>query len=328
MPDQTMCVNASLREVSLAAVDLADRSLAVTAGRDTRALERSIARCGLLNPLLLAPRQHGTGYRVVCGVLRAQALAALGRTTCTARVAGSDVPESLLLLVALSDNAAHRRCNAVEKARAAALLMAHYPESEAVRLCAELTGVPPTMTACRQYRDLAAADARLHELLLAEQVTIDTAFALCAMTHEDRACFMRLFSIARFSARKQDEIVEMCADISRRDAVPLRHALEHPDVRHCMEAPSAGNAAQTAEQVRRCLRLQRFPRLAQRERKVQETIRRLRMPAGITLEPPPYFEGGRWRCVVQVAAPGDVRAAAGELALLAGRAELAELLRE
>lgn len=318
----------SLHEIRLADIDVTDRSLSVTAGRDTKTLEHSINLCGMLNPPLLAPRRQGTGCRVVCGVLRLRAFAALGFASCTARIAAGNAAEPELLLAALCDNAAHRRYNDVEKARAAALLAAHYPEDDAVRLCAELTGTPPKRTVFAQYRKLAHADERLHELLLNDRITFETAVALCGMEQEDRDCFARLFDVLHFSASKQLELIEMCRDIGRRDGVAVRHALLHQEVRRVVKSLPDGNTAQAAEQVRRCLRRQRFPRLVQRERMVGDMLKRLSLPAGIAIEPPPYFEGNRWRVIATATCAEEIWRASAVLARLAETPEFRALFQE
>ncbi|MCX8043509.1 MAG: ParB N-terminal domain-containing protein [Desulfobacterota bacterium] len=310
------------------AVDLQDTSVSVTAGRETGALEASIRTIGVLNPPLLARKREGEGYRVVCGMLRMKAVAACGATSFRAQVAAADTDEQVLVLASLADNVPHRVFNPVEHARAAALLAGTFPDHMALRVWNELLGMPRAYAVFDQYRKIAGAGETVHALMLQGSITVDTAFALVRMAHEDRACFCDLFSQLHFSARKQAEILEYCDDISRRDGITLHEVLERSGVLKALRCDMHGKDGQRAEQIRRSIKLLRFPRLAAKERSVHELIRSMKLPPTITFEPPPFFEGDTWRLNVRVTSDRDMRDAAARLAEIAEHPGLKKLLEE
>jgi hypothetical protein len=68
--------------------------------------------------------------------------------------------------------------------------------------------------------------------------------------------------------------------------------------------------SQKGDQVRARLRKIRFPRLSQREEKYLQQSKKLDLPSGIQLVPPPFFEGQTFRLQIEF----DNREALGDKA--------------
>jgi len=303
--------------VSIENIDWQDQSLSITAGRDTKLLEASIARCGLVQPLILAPKRDGRGYRIVCGMLRVKALIACGIPECEARVVASSVSEEQLALAALYDNVPHRDFNAIEKARGAALLARVFPPAVALQLGTELLSLPATRDALRRYLELAQAEELIQNLVLQGAVSVEIACALMRMEAHDREHFISLFSRLHFSSSKQAEILDFCADISRRDNVAISWVLSTPPIAELLSNVQKQNAAQIAEQVRQHIRALRFPNLTASEQRFRELRNELRLPSTIMLEPPPFFEGTEVRLSFRVRSTDELRTLAHHVAALA-----------
>jgi hypothetical protein len=92
------------------------------------------------------------------------------------------------------------------------------------------------------------------------------------------------------SASKQEEIFAHCNDIALRDEISCREILNDPAIRQILEQEKL-TRSQKGDQVRSWLRKKRFPRLSQREEKFLQQSKKLHLPSGVQLVPPPFFEG-------------------------------------
>jgi ParB-like chromosome segregation protein Spo0J len=317
----------TMQDISLDAVNLLDRSFVVTAGRDARLLEQSIARIGIINSPLLAGTSPAGGFRVVCGFLRVQALAALGVKTFMARVADPAIGEEQLLLASLYDNLSHRQLNPVEQAGAVQRLSGFFPGEEVARRYLPLLGLPPNGRALHRCLALARADAAVLEQLLQGRITERIAAELAGMPQDDRRAFLELFSHVHLSASKQAELIEYCADITRRDGVGLRDVLQHAEVITILEN-EARDPVRKGEQVRQWIKKKRFPRLNRREDKFAAAQKKLQLPRNMQLSPPPFFEGATYRLHIEINTPEDLGAAATALQGLARSGLMHGLLEE
>lgn len=327
MPGIEKCLIAEPVHVQCSEIDLQDFSLSVTAGRETAALEASLRAVGMINPPLFARKRKGEGYRVVCGMLRIKAARASGMTSFAARVAAADTDEQVLVLTSLADNASHRVFNPVEHARAAALLAETFPDDEALRLWNQLLGMPRARVVFDRYKKIAYAGETLHALLLKGAITVDTAFILIQMEDDDRAGLCDLFSRLHFSARAQAEILEYCDDICRRDGIAPGAVLEKAGVPELLGTATPTTRAAVAERVRKRITELRFPHRTDREHRVREALKKLRLPPTLRIEPPPYFEGDNWTLMLQVSSPYAVRDAAARLEDLASNPTFSELFQ-
>src|SRR5262245_42252216 len=106
------------RQVALTEIALDDRTFIVTYRPEMHALQRSIARVGVLTPLHLRQPSDQVPLQVVCGSKRLLACHRTGHTSVPALVYGAaELSEPQAFLLALHDNLGCRLLNAIEKAR-------------------------------------------------------------------------------------------------------------------------------------------------------------------------------------------------------------------
>src|SRR5919198_5974028 len=114
------------RHVPLTEIALDDHTFIVTYRPEMQALQRSVARVGVLTPLHLRQPSDQAPLQVVCGSKRLLACQQTGHTGVPALVYNAiELPEQQAFLLALYDNLGCRTFNAVEKGRILLCLQQH-----------------------------------------------------------------------------------------------------------------------------------------------------------------------------------------------------------
>jgi hypothetical protein len=234
---------------------------------------------------------------------------ACGWQEITACVIASGTCQRKLFLLGLYDNLAHRVFNSIEQAHAAAKLLSYFTEEEIIRDYLPLMGLHPSCKAFDHLRCLAALEPAMKDAVVNGTIPEAVAIKLADREDEDRKAFMDLISQVHLSVSKQEEILAYCNDIARRDGVSYREIFYDSTVRRILEQEKLPRS-QKGDQVRARLKKIRFPRLSQREEKYLQQSKKLHLPSGIQLVPPPFFEGQTFRLQIEF----DDREALGDKA--------------
>jgi ParB-like chromosome segregation protein Spo0J len=313
--------------VSLNDIDLHDLSFIITAGRGSEAIARSVQQVGLLQPPLLVFGGAKKTYRIVCGFLRIQAIAALGWQDVPAKICDPKTDERQLLLCALHDNLSHRVCNPVERAYAVERLFAFFPREDILANWQPLLGLPPTGRALEDPLLLARLDADIQESVHQGGLSEKNALRLSALEQDDRRALFKLMCRVHLSSSKQAELIENCCDLARRDAVSLRQIVNHEDIAAILGHEKL-NLSQKGDQLRQWVRKRRFPGLTRSEQRFAAAHKKLHLPRGIELFSPPFFEGDTYRVEIEFTTAGALDKAGDEIKRLAHNPVLKELLEE
>jgi ParB/RepB/Spo0J family partition protein len=316
-----------LLTVALSDIDVNDRRFVVTEGRDIAALQGSIAACGLLQPLCLWRPRPEDGYVIVCGSLRLQAACNLGLQQVEARVFDPAAGQAALLACALQDNLGHRVFNPVETAQALQRLLACLSRAEIIEQWLPRFGLSPSARTLERCLRLCTLEHEVRAALIAGDLTEASALRLSAYAADDRLAVFALMRQLHLSAGKQAELLECLEDLARRDAVPLREAAAAGDIVQVCRDERCSRVQKTG-QVRRMLRLRRFPRLSAAEARFDAAIKELRMGQGIRITPPANFEGRLFRAEIDFSSADELRLRAGALMDAARQQACERLLAE
>jgi hypothetical protein len=284
------------RHVPLTEIALDDHTFIVTYRPEMQALQRSVARVGVLTPLHLRQSSDQAPLQVVCGSKRLLAGQQTGHTGVPALVySAAELSAQQAFLLALHDNLGCRALNAVEKGRIL-LRLRHFgyqPEALLQEYCAVLD-LPPRVETLAAYSRLAVLEDSLQAAVVEGALPLETALWIDTYTAEDRQALLDLFTSLKVGSNRARELATYIDEICQRDACTpagLLHALGVPAIL----AAAQLSGPQKLESVRRVLRQARFPQLSAYEQRFQEAARRLRLPPQISLRPPPYFEGQQYQ---------------------------------
>ena len=232
-----------------------------------------------------------------------------------------------LLQRSLWDNLSHRQLHCVEQAGAIIRLLKLLP---AATVCADWLprfNLRPTQGTLRRMQQIAELPPDIMQLLSKDCITERTALLL---TEADDGLAMALAPVLRAiqaSASRQREIVQFCRDMTRRDQVTATDLLQRIDAsKICNDAQLS--PGKRAERVWQRLRAVRFPHLTMRETRFADLRQQLRLPKGMRLEHPPFFEGGGYRLTIALNETQVLPQQADEIARLLHDPTLDMILRD
>jgi ParB family transcriptional regulator, chromosome partitioning protein len=278
----------TLDTIPLAEIRPGDDRFRITRSTGQGVLEASIARLGLLTPVLV--RSGEPGAILVSGHRRAAACTALGWTRIPARVLPPDAPEYECACRAVGENSLARPLSPLETARALVLLDRCHPDGFAPPEDVAALGLPAAPAVRERLKGLVRLPAEVQSGIEEEAIAFPTACELGALDPAQATAVAGLLRRLGAGLNKQREILQLVLEISRRDGTPLRKVVSDPLLLSAMES-AGGDSNRVTQSVRRFLRRRRFPAIDAAERKFEGLRRTLALGDGLRLDPPRDFEG-------------------------------------
>lgn len=284
-------MNYTLKTIEISSICMEDKKFLISTDTHINLLEKSIKSIGLLNPPYLYFDTKKQYYSIVCGYRRIAACKACGWEKISSYIIDAEMKDSEIFLLALYDNLAHRMLNTVELAHATTKLLTYFSEETVIRDYLPLMGLHPTFKTLEHLRALAGLEAEIQCAVANGMLAEALAVKLAQRDIEDRRAFMALLAQVHLSAGKQEEVFAYCSDISVRDSVSYQDIFKASEIQEILNQEKI-NRTQKGDRVRSYLRKMRFPQLTQREKMFALKLKKLRLPSGVQLTPPPFFEGG------------------------------------
>ena len=287
-----------LKTVPIQSINLEDKTFVTATGANTDLLQRSIEKAGLLNPPYLSHVLSGDYYRIVCGYLRIKACIALGWRELPARIIAPDSDGKDIFLISLYDNLSHRAFNAIEQAAITIRLLKNYQPEQVIKEYLPLLGLPPTAKTLDTMCSLAALEPEVQNAVVQGNLAEAVAIKLAHCNQEDRLSFFELFSQIHLSASKQEEIFASCLDIAVRNGISCKAVVRDEAIQEIVALDKL-TVSQKGDRIRAVLKKRRSPHLSQSEEKFLHLSKKLHLPEGVQLSPPPFFEGGSFRLQIE-----------------------------
>jgi ParB family chromosome partitioning protein len=167
-----------------------------------------------------------------------------------------------------------------------------------IRNYLSLMGLHPNFKTLDKLRHLAALQPAMQDAVVHGTIPETVAAKLADRVSEDQEAFLQLLSQVHLSASKQDEILNCFIDIALRDGISYQEILNDAEMRRILKQDKL-TRSQKGDQMRSRLRKMRFPRLSQREDQFLEQKKKLHLPPGVQLLPPPFYEGQTFRLQIE-----------------------------
>jgi hypothetical protein len=282
----------------------------------------------VLTPVHLRQVSDRTQLQVVCGSKRLRACQQAGGTTIPALVYSmAELADEPAFLLAVYDNLGCRPLNAIEKARILLRLRDAFGYPAPV-LCTEfcpLLDLPPHAETLAAYCTLATLEDALQAGVVEGSLPVDTAVWIGQHAAEDRQALLRLFTGLKLGSNRAREFATTIEEICQRDACRPAALLNTLGVFPILAAPQLAGP-QKIERLRRVLHTARYPRFSSHEQQFQDALRRLRLPAQVSLRPPPYFEAQQYQVTFGFATRQELQQYAQRLLEAAAQTTLDDLL--
>lgn len=256
---------------------------------DLRPLSLSIKKVGLINPPIVREDEQGK-VDIVAGFRRIEVLKSLGRQDVPCKVLPASVSPLECLLLNLYDNLTARTLNDVEKGMVLNRLKRFVSQDSLVGYYMPLLDLPPRISILTYYTALEELEPPLKRGVAERRFSPQTVRALHDRDHRDKIALAEWITEFNLNFNQQKQFIELIDDLSTINEVGISDLMVQ-DVQLEMFRDEKNNPPQRAKMILDYLRRRRFPRLSQTEKNFQERVSRLRLPKGVGIHHPPYFEG-------------------------------------
>ncbi len=282
-----------ITRVGLAEIDTGDRLYRISTDKPIEGLVDSISHTGLINPPFLI-RSGGTAYRVVSGFRRISACSRLGWKAVPARLFPRGCSEAEVMALAVADNAQHRELDLVEKARAVRKLSRFFENDRDLAGFGKSLGLSLSVDLVEKLRRIDRLSGKIKDSILSGAVPFTIALELEGLDREDAEAVSLLFDEIRPSLSQQREMLSFAKDIAGFEDRSIRDVIEEGEI---MEIRDSGKTdrKKKLDRIRHVLKKRRYPALSRFEHLFTGRVKLLGLPDGVSLEPPPDFEGEEFR---------------------------------
>lgn len=278
--------------VNLSEVDWTPGPCCMSFGFDLNPLVRSIVKVGLLNPPFVAREDKGR-VEVVAGYRRLMALKSLGwdRVRCWDV---SDLSTIERLHLNFYDNLATRDFNQVEISMVFRRLAAHLPKEEIVENVMPLLGLEPHEPILDVYLAADGLENPIKSALAAQTLSLRTVKALLDTDPDTRLALFQWISNLKLNMNQQLQLIDYTVDICEKEKKRADALFGEEAFVSILEDQKA-NPPQKAKQVLELLRARRYPLLMHSEKLFRRQVTCLRLPNGVSIKHPPFFEDPYYR---------------------------------
>lgn len=267
-------------------------------GFDPGRYAQSLEQIGLVNTPLLIKNSDGE-IDIISGFRRIQAVKVLKWDKIPCRI----LPEATLsslecLLLNLHDNLSIRRLNIVEKGMLLSRLVEHLPDSEIIKRYMPLLDLPSHEETFRLYvRIEEELDVEQKNYLASERLTFQAAKMLLEADPGSRSSICGVISNLKLNSNQQRQFIDYIIDISSISGTPVPDLINKGHIKKICSDQNL-NTPQKGRAVLRFLRGRRLPSLTTAESAFKEIISGLKLPDGVKIESPRFFEDSHYKLEV------------------------------
>ena len=285
----------------------------------------SIKTIGLLQPIIVARQEQG--YVVLAGHRRAAAYLALGYGSITARILPQEASGIEKAIVAVSDNSFQRQLNLVEQARAVRILEKAGRRANNLEKLAAGSGLSVNGEMIDKLRRVADMPRVLQEALVSGDLSLPVALRLGESDRITAELLTNLFAKMGIGLNRQRQILTWLQEISLRDDVSIPQILQQlvPDWK--ADHKRVKDKGAWSKAVFGAIRSRRYPALAAAEKSFRENLKKMKLPPGMRIDPPPYFEGKNYKISLTINKTEDLERLGSHLRELAGMDETRRIFK-
>jgi len=316
-----------LRKIGIETIDSGDHFFCMAFHPNLDCLRRSIGQVGLLQPIIVREKLGGAGCQVVCGFNRLAACEQLGlkeiEAFCYRESALGDLEG---FHMALHENLTTRGLNLIEKSMVIDKLIHQFGVSREViaRDYLPMLGLQPSLRVLGMASQLVRLLDEIKRYIVEEKVSLENASQLLEFSPEDQEEIGRLVSKLKLGENKLREVLTFLREVSLRDGLTVRDLVQGEI--EVVTSDITLSRVQKTHRVRRRLREMRYPQLTELEQEFREKQRGLGLSPGISLNPPPYFEGETFKVEFGFKDVGEFKAIVSRLMETSERRELREMI--
>lgn len=311
--------------IKLSAIDFDDLTFRLHQSIDVSSLIQSIRAVGMINPPHL--QEKGDGFRIVAGFKRLEALKALKIKECDALVFDSRESELEIFLLAVRERLSNDRLDPIELSVFIQKLQDFFgvDKEKIIKTYLPLAGYGRNPRVYELYSRLHELSKAWQKLVREEQTPIDLVNEMLDRTEEERDAFLNLFLILRLGKNRQREFVLLFSDVARILQQSVGQLVSSAFVQEIINEEKL-TPSQKADRLKQWLWRKRYPRYAEALEAFDALIKEQKLPDGLYIQPPPFFEGDRFSAAFQFSSEKEFQNYTAALNKLLGSGDVEKII--
>ncbi|MBN2000143.1 ParB/RepB/Spo0J family partition protein [candidate division KSB1 bacterium] len=286
---QKCAINSTFCRIPVSLVDMDDKFFSFRRTLDEK-LPESIKKVGILKP----PRVQvfHNKYRIVSGFRRMAALVELKIEHVEAFCYDSTVASELLFPIAIFDNMSERPFNPLEVSEIIFKYQNQfrYSTDDVVKRVLPTLGYGQNPRVLSLMEPLRNLEHEWQNLVLLEKLSLETASIFARKDKQDRDAYFSLIHKLALGKNRQREFWHLLRDIAGNTNRKIAVILNEKPIKNLV-GNNRLTSSQKADKIKAQLWQQRYPVYSKVKQKFDKILSDSRLPAGVNIEAPLYFEG-------------------------------------
>jgi len=314
-----------LDTVSLQDIDRDDELFSTNFEPDLDRLKTSVEQIGMVAPIWL--RTKGRGFQIINGFRRFDVARLLGETHLQALVWEEAILDDRSAFeMGLHENGLTRPLNIPEKALALDKLLGTFsvPRDEAIRAYLPLMGLEPHESVLNTVLVINTFSPDVKRYAVSRRVSLANMGLLAMFSPREREALCEFLSPLRVGENVLKEMLTFTREICRRDRIEIDGLISDRRITNAV-SDSRLSGPQKIQTLRSLLRAKRYPRLSGLEERFMQWRKGITVSPRVTISPPPFFEGDRFKVAFSFRNREDYQAIVEDLRSLS-QGPISELL--
>jgi len=259
----------------------------ITTCNEIDEISHTIHEIGIINPPVLV--QDKQKFIIVSGFRRIKAAEKNGFSHIQAKTVQYPEKSIECVKIAISDNSFQRKLNLIEQARSIKLLTLFIADPEEIADTASKLNLPGNISIIKKLDIISRSDKVIQDFILSDHLSMTTALMIEKLKDKHKIPIARFIQSLNVGLNIQRELFILLTEISYRENIDLIELLAEKIISDCL---NDGNLEpkQKAVQIRKLLRMRRFPELSRAENNFFNCMKKLKLDPSIKLNPPKDFE--------------------------------------
>lgn len=275
-------------DIKIESINTEDTFYKITTCNEIEELSNSIRDLGIINPPVLVHEKDQ--FSIVSGFRRIGAAIRSGLPKIQVKLINAPKESLACAKIAISDNSYQRKLNQIEQARAIHLLKHFYRSPKEISDVAGGLSLPANQSIIEKLITIAGTDQTIQDYILSDTLSMTTALRIDQLNEKYKIPIAGFIQSLNVSLNIQREILILLTEISKREDKNLLEILSEKSVTKIMNDDNM-ELKQKTVQIRKLLRMRRFPELVFAEDAFSDCVKNLKLVPAIKLTPPKDFEG-------------------------------------
>jgi len=280
-----------LEEILLNTINFSDTEFLLSYSFQYDQIKESIKMVGLINPPILLKCKNK--FKIISGFKRIFALKKLNQKKINAFVITDDYPPIRLLQMSILDNCLIRPFNPIEKSLIINKLKKYINKDTIIKEYFRYIGLEPSSKLYILYEPLINLEGEIKKSIAIGELSEKSGFQILNFTKEDRLSLFHLLTQLKPSFSKQNEIIELIFEISKRENISIKDVIQSDEI-NTLLINSKLTTPQRLEKIREYLKKKRFPQLSKLEEEFETFKKKIGISPDIKFAHPTYFEGNTY----------------------------------